>query len=397
MDTIYTSDGMAMEKKVIAGRKIPFLKFFNHQTKAFQESIWGELQDGLWKDYLIDNYLYNESVGDDKPEIWKPVFPHLTPISAGFNWNDEKECVTLDLYQAKKIENVNLHTFFSTAEQFFSKYKGKRIGVHLSGGLDSSLIICLLHYFHIPCVLAGFKSDRFELRTEKHVQQVMSEFGESAFLLDIEETPSFCHLERVPKHQIPCEFFRGNEADKALAQVFHREGVEVVFTGQGGDSLFMEDETNGLATYNIGYEFLMPWAAEFYYRPLGIDLVSPLADNSIIDQISNLRLGMPEDTSKLWVRRFFRDILPRELSEYCYVADFFGLTLDGLEHAKPTVKQLFEESYELTHHKVFSSAETIKMMLADVYSFEIKDYLDYCSRISVAVWLHSLFRDDRDE
>lgn len=385
---------MAMGKEVIAGNPLPFLRFFNHQTKAFQESIWEELQSGLWKDYLIDNYLYNESIGDGKPEMWNPVFPYLTPIYAGYNWSDEKECVILDLYQAKKIENVSLHTFLSTAEQFFSKYQGKKIGVHLSGGLDSSLIICLLHYFHIPCVLAGFKSDRFEMRTERHVQQIMSEFGESAILLDIEDTPSFSHLEMIPKHQSPCEFFRGNEADKALAHVFSREGVEVVFTGQGGDSLFMEDETNGLASYNIGYEFLMPWAAEFYYKPLGIELVSPLAEKSIIDQISNLRLGMPEDASKLWVRRFFRDFLPRELSEYCYVADFFGITLDGLEHSKPTIKYLFEESYELTHHQIFSPANVKRMMQADVYSFEIKDYLDYCGRISVAVWHHSLFRKE---
>ena len=174
-------------------------------------------------------------------------------------------------------------------------------------------------------------------------------------------------------------------------------GVEVVFTGQGGDSLFMEDESNGLACYNIGYEFLMSWAAEFHYKPLGIELVSPLAEKSIIDQISNLRIGMPEDSSKLWARHFFRDFLPYELSDYCYVADFFGLTLDGLEHAKPTIKHLFEESYELTQHHVFSSNEIKRMMQADVYSFEIKDYIDYCGRIAIAVWLHSIFREDRDE
>ncbi len=386
-----------MEKRIIAGQTLPYLKFFNHHTEAFQDSIWVELQNGLWKEFNIDNYLFNESIGDDKPEKWKAVFPYLTPISAGYKWDEKNKCVALDYYQAQKIDNVSLSTFLSVAERFFAKYQGKKIGVHLSGGLDSSLIIGLLHYFHIPFVLAGFMSDRFEMRTERYVQQLVSKLGESAFLLNIEDYPSFSHLEQMPKHQSPCEFFRGNEADKALARIFKREGVEVVFTGQGGDSLFMEDESNGLACYNIGYEFLMSWAAEFHYKPLGIELVSPLAEKSIIDQISNLRIGMPEDSSKLWARHFFRDFLPYELSDYCYVADFFGLTLDGLEHAKPTIKHLFEESYELTQHHVFSSNEIKRMMQADVYSFEIKDYIDYCGRIAIAVWLHSIFREDRDE
>ncbi len=386
-----------MEKRIIAGQTLPYLKFFNHHTEAFQDSIWVELQNGLWKEFNIDNYLFNESIGDDKPEKWKAVFPYLTPISAGYKWDEKNKCVALDYYQAQKIDNVSLSTFLSVAERFFAKYQGKKIGVHLSGGLDSSLIIGLLHYFHIPFVLVGLKSDRFEMRTERYVQEVVSKLGESAFLLSLEDYPFFSNLDQVPKHQSPCEFFRGNEADRALARVFKREGVEVVFTGQGGDSLFMENELNGLARYNIGYEFLMPWAAEFFYKPLGIELVSLLADKSIIDQISNLRIGMPEDCSKIWARHFFRDFLPPELSEYSYVADFFGLTLDGLEHAKPTIKHLFEESYELTKHYVFSPKETKRMMLTDVYSFEIKDYINYCSKISVAIWLHSLFKENKDE
>lgn len=383
---------MAMEKKITAGRTLSFYKFFDHHSGEMRDSIWDLLEDGLWQDFSIDNFLYNESVGDMKPEYWNPVFPHITPIGAGFRWDAQRQCVKLDYYHPRRIEDADMSTFLAAAECFFSRYEGKKIGVHLSGGLDTSLIIGLLRHFHIPFVLAGLKSDRFEMRTERHIQQILGVLGEETFLLDIEETPSFSHLERVPKHQVPCEFIRGNEADKVLAQVFCSAGVEVVFTGQGGDSLLMEDESHGLAQYNIGYEFLTPWSAEMHYKPLGIDLVSPLADTEIIDQISNLRLGQAEDTSKLWARHFFRDFLPRELSEYCYVADFFGLTLDGLDRAKTTIESLFEECNDLVHHHVFSPTETRKLLNTSVYSFDIKEYIDFCARISVAVWYHALFR-----
>ena len=394
MDTIHSCFGMVMEKDIIVGQEQPSLSFYNHKTKSFQKAIWAELEGGMWREYMIDNFVSNEAVGNDYPEKWKPVFPQITPIIPGYRWNEEQSKLEHRYYYPKRMEAVSLNTFLEAVERFFDKFRNKKIGVHLSGGLDSTLIICLLRYFNIPFVLGGLESKRFEMRTERHIQHKIREYGETSFLIDIEDVPFFGGLDCVPKHQVPDEHIRGNDADRVLADAFQKAGVEVVFSGQGGDSLLMEDETHGLARYNLGFEFQLPWSQEHFYGPRGIQLISFFADEHIIDQISNLRLGQQEDSAKLWARHFFREFLPRELSEYCYVGDYFGLTLDGLERAKPLIKCLMEESYELTQHVLFAPKQADSFLKTNVYALEIKDYIDFCSRISVAVWLHSLFRND---
>lgn len=383
-----------MEKKVIIGIPQPSLKFYNHATNSMTDTIWPELAAGLWKDYKIDNALRNEEFGMEAINYWLPVFDKYTPILPGFQWNPKKKCLDYELYKPKKLSNTNMSTFLKTVERYLHQFNGKRIGVHLSGGFDSTLIIGLLKFFKIPCVLAGYRVNRFEFRTERYIQNIVSQWGEKSILLDLEDYPFYSHLELTPKHQVPDAFIKSNESAKALADVFQKEKIDIVFTGQGGDSLFIEDETKELASYNIGYEFLSPWEQELIYSPRGIQLESLYADKDIIDQVSNLRLGQGEDPLKNWARYFFKDFIPKELSEYTYFADFYGMDVSGLEAAKPTIKLLFEESYDLTKHELFSESNTKRILNENVYALEIKDYIKYGMKISIAAWLHALFRYD---
>ena len=116
---------------------------------------------------------------------------------------------------------------------------------------------------------------------------------------------------------------------------------------------------------------------------------------NIIQQIASLRLGEGEDVSKWWARRYFKKILPNELSEFGYVADMYGLELDGLEMAKPILRKMFNEVYELTHNNNFSPYETSKLLDINVFALEFKEYVEYGARLSVATWLHALLRDEK--
>ena len=383
-----------MEKKVVIGSPQPSIKFYHHTTDSVVESIWSELASGLWNEFEIDHALRNEELGMDQIDKWLPLFKSYTPVLPGFKWNREQRCLEYEMYQAKPLDHVSMTTFLQTVERYLRRFEGKRIGVHLSGGFDSTLIIGLLRYFKIPCVLAGYAVNRFEFRTERYIQNIVSQWGEKSILLDLEEYPFYNHLELTPKHQVPDAFIKSNESAKALADVFAKEHVDIVFTGQGGDSLFIEDETKGLAAYNIGYEFLTPWEDELIYQPRGLHLESFFADKDIIDQISNLRMGKGEDALKRWARRFFRDFIPKELAEYSYFADFFGMDTSGLEAAKPTIKLLFEESYDLTHHPLFSTTTTKEFLSQNVFAMDSVEYVKYCMKISIAAWLHALFRED---
>lgn len=377
--------------------KIPqlSLSFYNNKTHSFQSNIWEELESGLWKEYNVSNRIYNDELNETNQSKWRPIFPDIYPVYPGFHWDEESQALKDTLYRPN-IREADYDTFMSAAETFFHKFEGKRLGVHLSGGLDSSLIICLLKHFDIPFDLVGLQSNRFEFRTERVVQEKLAPLGRSCQLIDMDIYPFYSNIDKTPKHQIPDSYIKMNDADCAVATAFSEKNVEVVLTGQGGDSLLAEDFRNisQFKGFNIQNEFTFPWEEDFLYIPRGIQLVSFFSDKNIIDQISSLRAGQGSDALKWWARGFFKKLLPKELSEFAYYGDFFGHSMSGLELAKPTIKTLFEETYDLMGHPLFSPEQTKDFLNEDVFSFDYKKYSLYCTKISIAVWLHGLFRED---
>lgn len=377
-------------------------RFYDIVEGAIKHDIWHELQHGLWQQFNIDAYLGNEKQYADKVEDKvdiknKLMFPNLAIIEPGHKWNAEKNDTEIEYTPIKLIKNCNHKTLREAIEHYFLQFKGKKLGVHLSGGLDSSLIMAWLHELHIPFTAIGFESFRWEFRTERHIQEVMAEkYADDAFLLDVDQYPFYSDIENIPKTQTPYSAYIKNwNINKAIAEEFKTRDVDVVFSGQGGDTLFVDPiDKNKLLSFAIGDEFEVYGENELIYEPLGLQLKSPLADIGIIQQISSLRIGEKQDARKWWARRYFKDILPKELSEFCYAADMFGLSQSGLEEAKPTIKKLFDEAYALTHNHNFSSVATQRFLDKNVFELEFKTYIEYTSYISVAAWLHALFRDD---
>lgn len=379
--------------KVIKGKTSqPSLCFYNALTKSIQRDIWSELENGLWEQYSIDNRLHNNKLGEMRFEEWKPIFPNIFPIYPGCCW-DMEQCRLKEInYKPHFVNDVNWHSFINVVENYFAQFAGKKIGVHLSGGLDSGIIMCLMNYLHIPYTAIGLYSKRYEFRTEYKIQQILAEQCSESYLLDFDEYPFYSNLSSTPKHQIPDASIKMNDADKALALAFAERGVEVVLTGQGGDSLFVDAHQENIS-FNIANTFTFPWEQDLLYSPLGIKLTSFYADTQIIDYINSLRIGQKEDPLKLWARNFFRDILPKELSEYCYCADFFGLSMSGLESAKKEIVTLFEEANERLPHPIFAKEGICAFLSSDILSFKYDDYQHLCAKISIAVWLHALFRE----
>lgn len=386
-----------MEKlTAIRGINQPSLSFVNTETSTVQSHIWDELENGMWKDFLIDNHLKNDALGDVDQNKWLPIFPNYKVINAGFKWDASTQQIIADLYRPKSV-NASLDSFLQAAENYFKKFEGKRIGVHLSGGLDSSLIISLLNYFKIPFIAIGFCSHRFEFRTEKRVQEIMAGYANDALLLDMDDYPFFSNLENKPKHQIPDANIKMIDASMKLAEEFAKRGCNVVFSGQGGDTLLAESmiELEDFAGYNIGNEFAMPCEQDYVYQPIGIELHSFFSCKEIIDQITSLRVNEGDDPLKIWARMFFKDFLPRELSEFTYCADFFGHSMDGLNKSKPTFKLLFEEAYDYFKHPLFEPKGIKKILDTDLLALEYSTYCEFCAKLSIAVWLHALFRDEK--
>ena len=110
-----------------------------------------------------------------------------------------------------------------------------------------------------------------------------------------------------------------------------------------------------------------------------------------------MRLGQKDDPLKWWARRTFNEILPIELSDYAYCADFFCISMSGLDMAKSEIRLLCEEAYDRVKHPIFNLMGVDKILSTDIFSLEYKTYCALCAKISIAVWLHSLFRKDENK
>lgn len=299
-----------------------------------------------------------------------------------------------DLYFPAYI-SISKNGVYDILETYFKQFARRTIAVHLSGGLDSSIIIGLLHHFGIPFYLVGLVSHRFEFRTEKAIQEKLAPLAIDSFLIDMDDYPSFSNLSSAPLTQIPYTTFKALEATKAIAVKCKELGADVVFTGQGGDTLFVDAIPLLPASWscNIGSEFILYDSADDFYHQNGIDLISPFADKLFIQAIYSLRVGEKQDHLKKWARVFFADVLPRELVEYTYAADFFGTSMSGLESAKPEIEQLFKTAHEVSGHALFAPASRKKFMAKDVFSFEYQDYIEYGDVLALAIWYNSLARE----
>ena len=377
-----------MKEKSLLGE--PYLSFWNIEEKKVYDHIWNQLEDGMIKDININSFLYNNSLPLGQIHKSKPLFPKYLQINSGTIWNNEIYELEQDLYTPKYIENTSFRNFLKLSEKIFKELNAKKIGVHLSGGLDSGLIICLLKELNISFVPIGLKSKSFEFRTERKIQDILINYGDSGELIDIEDYPYFSGINSIPAHQIPDDDIKSYASAVALAKAFHDKGCDIVISGQGGDTLLVDSFKYKEKThYNIDQEFKVPTQVYRVYAPMGIKLKSFYANKDIINFFYSARLGHQEDIYKKWVRNWAAKILPPELSKFHYCADFFGLSMTGLNSAKPLIKLLFEEAYEFCNAHYFSPQQTKKFIEKDLFSFDQKEYINYCGLISVASWIHS--------
>lgn len=368
--------------------------YYNKLTGKLQETIWDELSEGLWKKFNIINYLSNSKIPANQPQNTLEVFENYNVIVPGTYYDKETDQLKEELFYPTYIE-TNKEKLYQEFEKYFAQFSDKNIAVHLSGGLDSSIIIGLLHHFNISFYLVGLVSQRFEFRTEKTIQEIIAPLGKKSILIDIDDYPSFSNLDQKELTQIPDDNIKQVNASRAVARACKNLGADVVFTGQGGDTIFVDAIQNNHNSWscNIGNEFIQTYEAEVLYPNEGLELISPFSDRQIINAIYSLRIGQKNDYLKKWSRHFFSDILPRELVQYTYAADFFGLSMDGLDKSKPDIELIFKSAYEITGCKIFTPQENKKFLSIDVFNFEYQNYIDFCNKISLAVWYNALLRE----
>lgn len=365
----------------------PSLRFGDLTTGNEVADIWPCLEQGIWRDADPAHFEHNTLLGVLKRAKNKPVLPGLLGLEPGMIWHAEQRTVTDPPYLPQPCAPT-WEAFLERAAQFFNRFDGQRIGVQLSGGLDSSLIIGLLQHLGIPFSLVGMSTTRYEFRTERHVQHRLMERAQDAVLIDYEDHLPMSGLHAVPPGQEPDLLMLNHAATAAMAGVCADLGIQVLLTGQGGDNLFAEALPADASQCTwLPQVFGDPWPADMVYAPAGVRLVDFYADPGIMDAVFSLRGGHGEDNAKWWARQFFRQILPRELVEYAYCADFWGLYMDGLQQALPTLPDLFARAHQLTGHTLFSPESTTKLLGQDLLHAKKEMYQAIEARTAMVLWL----------
>lgn len=356
------------------------------------DSIWESLKEGAWKNIVPENLLESALIDGVDRTFYKPVLKDFYLIHEGMLWDESKQVPYDPIFTPRKV-SANMDLFLMEAYRFFRQYKGKQIGVQLSGGLDSSIIIGLLHYFKIPFKLIGLANNRFEFRTESHIQSIFAELATEAFLIDYESCLPYSNIDKVPPHQYPEEYIRTFGPDYIMANKASEMGIEVLLTGQGGDNVFGDKILeNPIDLKWMPHTYYQGWIEDLVYTPKGIKLVPLYADERISELIYNLRLGQNEDIPKIWARQFFKDFLPRELTEYTYHSNFWGFIISGVQEVMPKLPILFEQTYDLTQNKFFNKEKVKALMAIDLLDHKKETYMMIEPLIGIAVWIDSLVR-----
>lgn len=277
------------------------------------------------------------------------------------------------------------------------KAHGDLLGVELSGGLDTSIIIELLKRWRIPFALVGMANDRYEFRTEREVQLFYATCCPVVRLYSGKNIPAFDRLDEVPPHPFPTMGSLNFAHAKQKAEMCREFGVTTLLSGDAGDRLlsFPTPQWNlsGRTPSNWAYWNLAQtiWADQYVFLPRGIQFISGFAIGRIPTLILQLREGLGEDRMKIWARRNFKSYLPEILSDYAYKAFHDGWIVDSLIYAHQTILKMAAFVYDIIPHPEIAPKK-IEELLLDFRNFDPSKQNQLLLRLSFLTWVYSNHR-----
>lgn len=273
-------------------------------------------------------------------------------------------------------------------------HSGTAVGVDISGGLDSSIVIELLTRWNIPVALVGMRSDRYEFRTEREVQNYYAQRASNLRLYSGEDVPAFSRLDEVPPHPFPTINSLNFAHAMKKVELCEDMGITTLLNGDAGDRLlsFSPPVLNsfGRAPGNWAYWNLAQsiWIDQYLFQPNGLRYISAFAAGRIPTLILQLRSGLDEDRMKLWARRKLKAYLPDLLTNYAYKAFHDGWIIDGIMAAGAVIRKISEVAFNVVPHAELTpdSMEESAIRFRKLDSQQRQRFL---LRLSFVTWLYS--------
>ncbi len=370
--------------------------FFNRVTNQVHHQLYERIKIDTIRKANLKAHENNISNFFLRPDVYQEVIDGIIPIPARSRWFYDGSKFSCIDNRFVSLFKSDLSSFLKLIKKLTRALTSKRVAIELSGGLDTSLIICILKYLDFDPFLIGSKSSRYESRTESFIQDYFQQRFNSVKMFSSEETLPFSNLLSTPVHQLPSSSSLYYKFAKRTAEECAKEGVHILLSGMGFDALLCEnpitDEINMLPDSWQTWMLDDGWFNENIYNNYGITYKLAAASQLIIKNVWALRHSEGEDLKKWWARNFFGEFLPSELVNYAYKADNSGGFLEGFLNAKTDIAELFKVAYEVTKSDSFSLASLNKLYDNVHLVDEQKDKL-VLAQVSYANWIYGLIRD----
>lgn len=364
-----------------------YMMFYDISKNILYENIWDLLTIDTIKNTNYSNHFDNTSFLIQSPDNYNTVIPNIYPIPSRSKWvfsNNVFKCT-----QSLRVSKNSLDTDYIISK-IIEPLKKYKIGVELSGGLDSSLIISAFKKNKINPYLIGFYSKRFEFRTECHIQDLYKKDSNEHMLIDSNEILPFQNLLDTPKHQLPYHSSLWYFAKKYTGMICNNNNIDILFNGMAGDAIFCEEVGDSFprAWYNWMMDY--GWFNEYVFKEFQMKYL-PVYSKVLIEQIYKLRIGQDYDAQKNWARQYFKNYLPKELVDFNYKADHIGELIAGIKNSSKEVIELFRLTYEVTRNKEFTE-DKLRELYDNIEKYDDKQLTKIFAKVSYANWVYSILK-----
>lgn len=369
--------------------------FYDARNHSSHKSLANYLTPDSLSKASLANHIANCQHYAQHPNVYAPIIGELYPIPPKTTWDFSAKPPRL-VHPAQKTRPfsapITTSDFTKAIRKLAARFADQKFAVELSGGLDTSLIISLMRAADLNPVLIGLRSERYEFRTERVIQEAYLSLSVEGKVINYEEALPFSHLDKVPLHELPNKaslYYFGHQIIAKTAQEF---GVKSVLNGIGIEPFLVEPISGGYNSYLAPLTMEDPWADEHIFRHYQCRYVNVAILKPIYHLLRNLRSGLSLDTQKNWSRKFFSEILPRELSEYSYKAGFDGIFQEALESEYQTITGILDCAYQITRNPSLRPS-SICEKIEKASQLNYSDYNELMGKISFATWICALSRE----
>lgn len=362
-------------------------QYFSLEEKAFVDPA-RKVSKRLFTAESFAAHVENETCLPIHLNEYQPVLPAIYPIPARTKWSYE-DGVFLKLKKNIRLsEGLAFDSCLKNSKRLLRNTKGK-IAVEISGGLDSSIMIGMLEKLGYEPVLIGTFSNLYKFRTEKYIQETIAKKFKNVILSE-SFALQFTNLLETPAHSLPCYASLHHNIAANTINLLKEHDVKYIFQGVAFDEMLVHAVNSN--PNDIRWPTLQDnWMHDYVFAPQGSAYIDVAALSPIKQVLLSLRNGQPQDLQKWWSRKFFAGVIPPELSNYAYKANFGPLWWDGLLSSAEQITHIVNIASKITGLSVFEN-------------FKIQSLFDGMNNragragfamLGYANWVHSLHKADR--